>query len=42
MIRLVTSVVQLVLFVPAVIGVVWMYNDIKTEYKNLNSQIGNK
>jgi hypothetical protein len=39
MIRLITTVVQVTLFVPAMIGLHWMYNDIKTEYKNLNAQL---
>ena len=39
MIRLITTLVQIILFIPAMIGLHWMYVDIKTEYKNLNSQI---
>jgi hypothetical protein len=39
MIRLITSLVQIFLFVPAMIGLHWMYVDIKTEYKNLNAQL---
>jgi hypothetical protein len=39
MVRLITSLVQIFLFIPAMIGLRWMYLDIKNEYKNLNSQI---
>lgn len=40
MIRLITTMVQIFLIVPALIGLRWMYLDVKEEYRLLNSQIG--